>query len=521
MHLIAFTKLHFQFMVYLLHIILEMSLEHQQYVENDLLWDPDLDSRLAIVEAAAKGANTVNTLRSNFQPLPNNNDTSFWQTAMPSQPEAARTVYGQLSETLVYPITPTRPVVPCPSQFHHQRSFYTSPPVAAQPPPQVHMPFHGQFTFAANVTPPSDTGSGASKRRMDVKSAENDSVAPPSKKSRQIDSSEKENRPEKANGVPAKLNSGSQDKVDKVEIIGSPSGPNMNSGSVDLGAAKRGGKKLMKKEKARLKAEEEALNSVRCHWSDSDKTALFEWLLGPDSDKIADKLKVNPGRVFRKAVESVFIGKYNESSIKGQYDRSLKTFTYILQLEAFTGGGGDADENGYDTRIDAARRNGVQVGNLTSKTIVKWFDLGWYDLFKSRHGKSPKVTRPVVYSSSQPLSDIDSDLAGRDTSSNSDDSDTSPVKTALSSKRKPSREALKVSEPKYKPPSGKGRQQNLASASGLTEYLKSKTELDKARFDGLKFRQRIDLAKEMLADSTNSSELRAAAEAILLKALQE
>jgi hypothetical protein len=55
----------------------------------------------------------------------------------------------------------------------------------------------------------------------------------------------------------------------------------------------------------------------------------------------------------------------------------------------------------------------------------------------------------------------------------------------------------------------------------LTEYLKSKAELDKARFDGLKLRQQIDLAKEMLADPTTPPELRAAAQAILLKALQD
>lgn len=137
------------------------------------------------------------------------------------------------------------------------------------------------------------------------------------------------------------------------------------------------------------------------------------------------------------------------------------------------------------------------------------------------HGKSPKVTRSVVYSSGKPLSDLDSDLAAGDTGSDSDDSDISPVKTAPSLKRKPSREASKVSEPWYKPPSNKARQLNLASASGLTEYLKSKAELDKARFDGLKFRQQIDLAKEMLADPTSPPELRAAAQAILLKALSD
>jgi hypothetical protein len=52
-----------------------------------------------------------------------------------------------------------------------------------------------------------------------------------------------------------------------------------------------------------------------------------------------------------------------------------------LQFESFTGGGGDADEDGYGTRIEAACKGGVHVGNLTAKTLAKWYNLGWYDLF--------------------------------------------------------------------------------------------------------------------------------------------
>jgi hypothetical protein len=136
---------------------------------------------------------------------------------------------------------------------------------------------------------------------IDTKSTENESISPPSKKSRQIDSSEKENKPEKAEEVEViattKSNNRSPERANKVEII---SATNMNSASVDLAVPKRGAKKWTKKENAKLKAEEEVANSMRSHWTDSEKTALFEWLLGPDSDKNADKLKVNPGRVFKK-----------------------------------------------------------------------------------------------------------------------------------------------------------------------------------------------------------------------------
>jgi hypothetical protein len=66
--------------------------------------------------------------------------------------------------------------------------------------------------------------------------------------------------------------------------------------------------KLTKKEKEKaekLKVEEEVVNSMGSHWTDGEKTALFKWLLGPDSDKINYKLKVNAVHVFKK-VHSVF-----------------------------------------------------------------------------------------------------------------------------------------------------------------------------------------------------------------------
>lgn len=116
----------------------------------------------------------------------------------------------------------------------------------------------------------------AAKRTIDL---DVDIVPPPTKKVRQTNDLDKENRREEA---------------DDVEII--------NMSDVDGGLTTKSGKgKSVKKENAeRVKAEEEVVNSVRSHWTDDEKTALFEWLLGPDSDKIADKLKVNPGRVFKQ-----------------------------------------------------------------------------------------------------------------------------------------------------------------------------------------------------------------------------
>lgn len=116
----------------------------------------------------------------------------------------------------------------------------------------------------------------AAKRAID---SDADMIPPPTKKVRQTNDLDKENR---------------RDEVDDVEII------NMSDVNGGLTAKSGKGKPVKKENVERVKAEEEVVNSVRSHWMDDEKTALFEWLLGPDSDKIADKLKVNPGRVFKQ-----------------------------------------------------------------------------------------------------------------------------------------------------------------------------------------------------------------------------
>jgi hypothetical protein len=90
-------------------------------------------------------------------------------------------------------------------------------------------------------------------------------------------------------------------------------------------------------------------------------------------------------------------GRFTTSSVKSQFERSLKTFNWIVAFEAFTGGGGDGDlyaddseneedktQKEYEFRLKGARSKGLDVGGLTIRMITEWYDHGWYDLFYSR-----------------------------------------------------------------------------------------------------------------------------------------
>ena len=91
-----------------------------------------------------------------------------------------------------------------------------------------------------------------------------------------------------------------------------------------------------------------------------------------------------------QASEVLFEGKHSQDAIKALFGRAYNTFTYILALERFTGGGRDGDENSdgdedpIEKKIPLARSRGVAIGSLTRKTYCKWKGNGWYDLFANR-----------------------------------------------------------------------------------------------------------------------------------------
>ena len=51
-----------------------------------------------------------------------------------------------------------------------------------------------------------------------------------------------------------------------------------------------------------------------------------------------------------QASKYLFEERFSPEAIKGQYNRAYDTFTYILALEGFMGGGGDGDENSDDDK---------------------------------------------------------------------------------------------------------------------------------------------------------------------------
>lgn len=102
----------------------------------------------------------------------------------------------------------------------------------------------------------------------------------------------------------------------------------------------------------------------------------------------------------------LFPGRFSAESLKGQFERALKTFNWLIAFESFTGGGGDVDlcddsddsdsstnlkpkkakskKDEYEIRLKGARSQGLDVGSLTAKAIGDWYNQGWYDLFNAR-----------------------------------------------------------------------------------------------------------------------------------------
>ncbi|KAF4562947.1 hypothetical protein EYR36_003380 [Pleurotus pulmonarius] len=142
-------------------------------------------------------------------------------------------------------------------------------------------------------------------------------------------------------------------------------------------------------------------------WTSEERSILFAFILGPESDRMFEMLGVNPGRVFAKA-EGLFKDRFTAKAIRSHWTRSLKTYNGIAAFEAFTGnGGGDGDlsDDSLDSRIMAARKKSLPVGNLTAAIYKEWSDQGWLELFHSRYSHNPNITRDVEFHSGLPVSD--------------------------------------------------------------------------------------------------------------------
>ncbi len=245
--------------------------------------------------------------------------------------------------------------------------------------------------------------------------------------------------------------------------------------------------------------------------------------------------------------------------MKGQFDRSLATYKQLYEFHNFTGGGGDADELDFDDedqvkeRMNHAKQAGRDLGTLNAKKVQLWQERGWYALFDGRsvlvpvcqlicllihllrYGKSPKVVREKIRNSATALSDPPE---GNDSDSNSSDSEAELKTVEKANTRTPKTSSTKVagrasnsatvSEPKHTPAS-RFRAQSQDAMSGVSEYFRSKAELERKRIETVearlehdKAKDKISLARQLLEqkDSDLDWAVREAANALLLKHLQ-
>ncbi|PPQ98338.1 hypothetical protein CVT26_013594, partial [Gymnopilus dilepis] len=141
------------------------------------------------------------------------------------------------------------------------------------------------------------------------------------------------------------------------------------------------------------------------HWTDEEKTKLFNWLMGVGQEEHWNALRATKNSCLRDCAQEVFGGKKTYQALKGCYERNFNLFKQIYAFETAHGQAGgsnnlanlpEADRlREYDRRLQIARKAGSDVGNITARTIDHWHRVGWYDLFYRRWHGDPATTRPV------------------------------------------------------------------------------------------------------------------------------
>ncbi|KAJ7746391.1 hypothetical protein B0H16DRAFT_1726567 [Mycena metata] len=140
------------------------------------------------------------------------------------------------------------------------------------------------------------------------------------------------------------------------------------------------------------------------HWTDDEKTQLFQWLMGAAHDDHWNSLRATKNSCLRECAVEVYGSKKTYQALKGCYERNFNLFKQIYAFETYhahAGSGpitahGEADRlREYERRLGAARRAGCDVGNITARTIDHWHRAGWYDLFYRRWHGDPATTKAV------------------------------------------------------------------------------------------------------------------------------
>ncbi|THH21298.1 hypothetical protein EW146_g223 [Bondarzewia mesenterica] len=162
------------------------------------------------------------------------------------------------------------------------------------------------------------------------------------------------------------------------------------------------------------------------HWTDEEKTKLFNWLMGPGEDEHFDALRTKKNTCFRDCALDAFGGRKTFLAVKGCYERNFVVFKQIYAFETFTT---HMQHNNIDTenevdrlreyerRIYAARKSGFHVGNLSSRILDHWHRMGWYNVFYQRWHGDPGVAdesqiEPTLRAEGTPLHDRAATTAG-------------------------------------------------------------------------------------------------------------
>ncbi|TRM64242.1 hypothetical protein BD626DRAFT_491202 [Schizophyllum amplum] len=141
------------------------------------------------------------------------------------------------------------------------------------------------------------------------------------------------------------------------------------------------------------------------HWTDDEKTKLFQWLMGNNMDEHWNALRATKNSCLRDCASEVFDNKKTYQALKGCYERNFNIFRQIYAFENYCAQSGHPDLSAYgetdrireyERRLQSAKRAGCDVGNINARTVDHWRRNGWYDLFYRRWNGDPATTRPVT-----------------------------------------------------------------------------------------------------------------------------
>ncbi|KAI0661503.1 hypothetical protein C8Q70DRAFT_659824 [Cubamyces menziesii] len=139
------------------------------------------------------------------------------------------------------------------------------------------------------------------------------------------------------------------------------------------------------------------------HWTEDEKSRFFTWMLTSDDHWDAFRTRMNT--VFRECSNELFPGRKSYTALKSCFHRNLEVFKQIHAFQLFSANrlrqleaeGAGAEQPSVDAMLEAARAAGLNVGTLNSKVIDRWYETGWFELFRRRYREDPKTGMLVPY----------------------------------------------------------------------------------------------------------------------------